>query len=82
MTDMTPNEADVHQERQLLMLGYKIAGALMRIVDADVTLDVDKGLNSRTDAVRITTPDHTVTVTPRLPGSAPPPTAGPAQSPT
>ena len=60
---MTTNDQD---ERDLMMLAYKIAGALTRVLDADVHIDADLGLNGRTDAMRITTPDHTVTVTPRL----------------
>jgi hypothetical protein len=60
---MTTNDKD---ERELMMLAYKIAGALTRVLDADVHIDADLGLNGRTDAMRITTPDHTVTVTPRL----------------
>lgn len=60
---MVDNDED---ERELMMLAYKIAGALTRVLDSGVHIDADLGLNGRTDAMRITTPDHTVTVTPRL----------------
>ena len=70
---MTANDKE---ERELMMLGYKIAGALTGVLDADVHIDSDLGLNGRTDSVRITTPDHTVTVTPRLADKTPPPYVG------
>lgn len=58
MTDRTTGQG-------LTVLGLKIATALTA-EGQTVNVDTGQGLDGDTDLVTITTPDHTVTVTPRL----------------
>lgn len=58
MTDRTTTQG-------LTVLGLKIATALTA-EGQTVNVDTGQGLDGDTDLVTITTPDHTVTVTPRL----------------
>lgn len=72
MTDTTP-------ERGLKMLALQIAIHLQGLLEDDqctVNSQDSQGLDGETYQVTITTPEYTVTVTPRLADKTPPPYLG------